>query len=96
VIAGAGANIGVQVGEDGIVVVDAGTAADAPAVLAAIKRISPKPIRYVIDTALTPIMLAATKRSRRLEKNFLPPAPWAAAVWTPWLRSSRPRVFCGA
>src|SRR5215207_7328086 len=38
VIVGAGANIGVQVGEDGIVVVDAGTAADAPAVLAAIKR----------------------------------------------------------
>ena len=50
VIAGAGANIGVQVGEDGVVVVDAGPAADAPAVLAAIKRISPKPIRYVIDT----------------------------------------------
>src|SRR5882672_97315 len=50
VIAGAGANIGVQVGEDGLVIVDAGSAADAPAVLAAIKRISPKPIRYVIDT----------------------------------------------
>src|SRR5215471_19017625 len=49
VIAGA-ANIGVQVGEDGVVAVDAGPAADAPAVLAAIKRISPKPIRYVIDT----------------------------------------------
>src|SRR5438552_9730116 len=50
VIAGAGANIGVQVGEDGVVAVDAGPAADAPAVLAAIKRISAKPIRYVIDT----------------------------------------------
>src|SRR5262249_36177028 len=50
VITGAGANIGVQIGEDGVVVVDAGSAADAPAVLAAIKRISPKPIRYVIDT----------------------------------------------
>ena len=25
-------------------------------------------------------MLAATKRSRRLEKNSLPPAPWAAAL----------------
>jgi cyclase len=50
VIAGAGANIGVQVGEDGVVLVDAGSAADAPAVLAAIKRISPKPIRYIIDT----------------------------------------------
>ena len=50
VIVGAGANIGVQVGEDGVVVVDAGSAAAAPAVLAAIKRISAKPIRYVIDT----------------------------------------------
>ncbi len=50
VIAGAGANVGVQVGEDGVVVVDAGSAASAPAVLAAIKRISSKPIRYVIDT----------------------------------------------
>src|SRR4051794_24789726 len=44
------ANVGVQVGEDGLVVVDAGSAAAAPAVLDAIKRISPKPIRYVIDT----------------------------------------------
>jgi cyclase len=49
-IAGAGGNIGVQVGEDGVVVVDAGSAASAPAVVAAIKRITPKPIRYVIDT----------------------------------------------
>src|SRR5262249_32634549 len=50
VIAGAGANVGVQVGDDGIVVVDTGSAASSEAVLAAIKRISPKPIRYVIDT----------------------------------------------
>jgi len=50
VIAGGGANVGVQVGDDGVVVVDAGSAASAPAVLAAIKRISSKPIRYVIDT----------------------------------------------
>jgi cyclase len=49
-IAGAGGNIGVQVGEDGIVVVDAGSAASAPAVVAAIRRIAPQPIRYVIDT----------------------------------------------
>ena len=49
-IAAASANIGVQVGEDGVVVVDAGSAADAPNVLAAIKSISPKPIRYIIDT----------------------------------------------
>jgi glyoxylase-like metal-dependent hydrolase (beta-lactamase superfamily II) len=49
-IAGAGANIGVQIGEDGVVAVDTGSSAATPAVLAAIKRISPKPIRYIIDT----------------------------------------------
>src|SRR6202008_3691252 len=37
-IAGAGGNIGVQVGEDGVVVVDAGSAANAPDVVGAIKR----------------------------------------------------------
>jgi glyoxylase-like metal-dependent hydrolase (beta-lactamase superfamily II) len=48
------ANIGVQVGEDGVVVVDAGSTAGALNVLAAIKRISPKPIRYVINTGPDP------------------------------------------
>ena len=50
VIASAGANVGVQVGDDGVVVVDTGSAADAPGILAAIKRISAKPIRYIINT----------------------------------------------
>ena len=50
VIAGAGGNIGVQTGPDGTVVVDAGTAARSAAVVAAIKRLSSTPIRYVINT----------------------------------------------
>src|SRR5690349_4669739 len=50
VIVGTGSNIGVQIGDDGVVVIDGGATAEAPAVLAAIKRISPKPIRYIIDT----------------------------------------------
>ena len=50
-IAGAGGNVGVQVGDDGVVVVDSGAAANADAVLAAIRKISPAPIRYVIDTS---------------------------------------------
>ena len=50
VIVGPSGNIGVQVGDDGVVVVDAGKAADAQAILAAIKSISRKPIRYIIDT----------------------------------------------
>ena len=53
-IAGAGANIGVQVGEDGVVVVDAGTNTKADAVVAAITKISAQPIRYIIDTSADP------------------------------------------
>jgi len=49
-IAGAGGNIGVQIGEDGTVVVDAGSAANATAVVAAIKKLTPQPIRYIINT----------------------------------------------
>ena len=50
-IAGAGGNIAVQVGEDGVVVVDAGTASKTEAVLAAVKKITARPIRYLIDTS---------------------------------------------
>jgi glyoxylase-like metal-dependent hydrolase (beta-lactamase superfamily II) len=50
-IGGAGGNIAFQVGDDGVVVVDAGSAAAAPEVVAAIKRVTAAPIRYVIDTS---------------------------------------------
>ena len=53
-IAGAGGNIGVQIGDDGIVVVDAGSAASAANVLAAIQKLSPRSIRYIIDTSADP------------------------------------------
>jgi cyclase len=53
-IAGAGGNIGVQVGADGVVVVDAGSSAKADAVVAAIKKRADRPIRYVINTSADP------------------------------------------
>ena len=53
-IAGAGGNIGVQVGVDGVVVVDAGSASKAEQVVAAIKKITNQPIRYVINTSADP------------------------------------------
>jgi glyoxylase-like metal-dependent hydrolase (beta-lactamase superfamily II) len=53
-IAGAGGNIGFQVGADGVVVVDAGSASGADAVVAAIRKITSQPIRYVIDTSADP------------------------------------------
>jgi cyclase len=53
-IAGAGGHIGVQVGEDGVVVVDTGSTAAGGAVVAAIKKITARPIRYVINTSADP------------------------------------------
>jgi glyoxylase-like metal-dependent hydrolase (beta-lactamase superfamily II) len=48
-IAGAGGNIGVQIGSDGIVLVNAGAAATTDKVLAALKQLTDLPIRYIID-----------------------------------------------
>lgn len=50
-IAGAGGNVAVQVGDDGVVVVDAGSTATAGAILAAIKNITDARIRYIINTS---------------------------------------------
>jgi glyoxylase-like metal-dependent hydrolase (beta-lactamase superfamily II) len=50
-LAGAGANVAVQVGADGVLVVDTGAAAKRGAVLAAIRRLSNGPIRWVVNTS---------------------------------------------
>ena len=50
-IAGAGGNVGFQVGVDGVVAVDSGSASTADAVVAAIKKVTAQPIRYVINTS---------------------------------------------
>ena len=51
VIAGAGGNIAVQTGPEGTVVVNAGTAEAAGRAVAAIKKATDQPIRYIIDTS---------------------------------------------
>jgi glyoxylase-like metal-dependent hydrolase (beta-lactamase superfamily II) len=48
-IAGAGGNVGVQIGTDGVVAVDSGTLASADKVIAAIKTLTDLPVRYVIN-----------------------------------------------
>src|SRR5688572_33425850 len=52
VIAGAGGNIVAQVGPIGVVLVDSGSTAAAPRVLAAIRRLTPLPVRYIINTSM--------------------------------------------
>jgi cyclase len=50
-LVGAGGNITVQAGDDGVLVVDTGVTRMSDKVLAAIKSISDKPIRYIINTS---------------------------------------------
>jgi glyoxylase-like metal-dependent hydrolase (beta-lactamase superfamily II) len=49
-LVGAGANITAQIGKQGILLVDAGTSSSSPKVLAALKGLTEKPIRYILDT----------------------------------------------
>jgi len=49
-LVGAGGNITLSIGKDGILLVDSGLAPTSDKVLAAIRKLSDKPIRYIINT----------------------------------------------
>jgi glyoxylase-like metal-dependent hydrolase (beta-lactamase superfamily II) len=53
-LTGAGGNIGISVGEDGIVVIDDQYAPLAPRIEAAMKGIADKPVRFIINTHYHP------------------------------------------
>lgn len=53
-LSGAGGNIAVQIGSQGTLVVDAGSAESSDQVIAAIRKLTPKPIQYIIDTSADP------------------------------------------
>jgi len=50
-LAGAGGNVAVQIGDEGVLVVDTGATASREKVLAAIRKLSTKPIRWMINTS---------------------------------------------
>jgi glyoxylase-like metal-dependent hydrolase (beta-lactamase superfamily II) len=53
-LVGAGGNIAVQTGDEGVLVVDTGLAQNADKLIAAIKKLSDKPIRWVLNTHFHP------------------------------------------
>src|SRR5215510_7476698 len=53
-LVGAGANIALQIGDDGVLLVDTGTAANAEKIVAAVRTLTNKPIRYIINTSADP------------------------------------------
>jgi glyoxylase-like metal-dependent hydrolase (beta-lactamase superfamily II) len=50
-LAGGGANVTVSIGDEGVVMVDAGSAGNATKIQNAIRRLTRKPLRYLINTA---------------------------------------------
>ena len=53
-LVGAGGNIGLQIADDGVLLVDTGTTQAANQVIAAVRALTDKPIRYIINTSADP------------------------------------------
>ena len=79
VIAGAGGNIVAQTGPDGVILVDSGSAARTDEVLATIKRLTPLPIRYIINTSMDADHVGGNDRLARAGLSILPGAVAAGA-----------------
>jgi len=53
-LVGAGGNVAVQIGDDGVLLVDTVTTANADKLVAAVRELTNKPIRYIINTSADP------------------------------------------
>src|SRR5687768_13111470 len=79
VIGGAGGNIVVQTGPDGVILVDSGSTAMADEVLATIRRLTPLPIRYIINTSMDLDHVGGNDKLARAGLSILPGAVAAGA-----------------
>ena len=79
VIAGAGGNIVMQTGPEGVILVDSGSTAMADKVLATIRRVTPLPIRYIINTSMDADHTGGNDRLARAGLSILPGAVAAGA-----------------
>ncbi len=70
-IAGAGGNIGVQIGSDGVVLVNSGNGAATTEVLAAIKKLTDLQIRYIINTDAGPDFVGGNAKLAKAGLNVL-------------------------
>lgn len=78
-IAGAGSNIGVQIGDLGAVVVDTGSGQASDRVLAEIRKLTPLPIRYIIDTSADPDHVGGNEKLSVAGRSLIPAAGGAVA-----------------
>ena len=78
-IGGAGGNILAQIGPAGVIVVDSGTTEAADRVVAAIQRLTPLPIRYVINTGMDADHVGGNQKLARAGLSILAGALAAGA-----------------
>jgi glyoxylase-like metal-dependent hydrolase (beta-lactamase superfamily II) len=79
VIGGAGGNIVVQIGPEGVVLVDSGAREHADKVLATIRRVTDLPIRYIINTSMDADHVGGNERLTKAGLSILPGAVAAGA-----------------
>jgi glyoxylase-like metal-dependent hydrolase (beta-lactamase superfamily II) len=79
VIGGAGGNIVVQIGPEGVILVDSGSTAMADEVLAAIAKLTPLPIRYIINTSMDADHVGGNEVLSKAGLSILPGAVAAGA-----------------
>src|SRR5262249_43963824 len=79
VIAGAGGNIVVQLGPEGVILVDSGSTEKADQVLVAIRRLTPLPIRYILNTGMDADHVGGNDKLARAGLSILPGAVVAGA-----------------
>jgi cyclase len=91
-IAGAGGNIVMQVGPEGVILVDSGSAEMSDKVLATIRRITPLPIRYIINTSMDADHVGGNDKLARAGLSILPGAVAAGAGLTDDLVSNSGRA----
>ena len=79
VIGGAGGNIVMQTGPQGVILVDSGSTAMADKVLATIRRVTDLPIRYIINTSMDADHVGGNDKLTRAGLSILPGAVVAGA-----------------
>ena len=79
VIGGAGGNVVMQLGPEGVILVDSGSTERADQVLAAIRRITDLPIRYIINTSMDADHTGGNEKLARAGLSILPGAVVAGA-----------------
>ena len=65
-LVGAGGNITLQIGDDGVLLVDSGLAQNAEKVVAAVRALTNKPIRYIVNTHVHPDHVGGNEAIGRL------------------------------